>query len=190
MNLPEQITCKQERFEKEVPVEEFYRDCVDVDYFLSLCRKCPNYDKIWSCPAYNFDVREYWNRYQRMRIIGVKVLVPEELLDQTWTSGEMMHLYKNILGPVKEKLTEELYRLEEEVADSVHLSAGSCRLCPEGTCSKQSGQPCRNPKKMRYSIESLGGNVTKAAEYLGQTIEWSDGKTLPRHFLLVSALLY
>lgn len=184
------IHYRTERFETTVSVEKFYRDCVDVDYFLGLCKQCPNYGKIWSCPAYDFDVRAYWKKYQTLKIIGTKVFVPDEIQEKTWTPEEMKDLYRKILLPVRKQQMEELFELEQAIPGSVQLGAGSCVLCAENTCARLEGKPCRFPDKMRYSIESLGGNVSKAAEYIGQTMEWAGEDRLPHYFLLVCGLLY
>ena len=53
-----------------------------------------------------------------------------------------------------------------------------------------SGKPCVHPDEMRYSIESLGGDVVKtAAELLGTEIKWAASGELPEYFLLVGGLL-
>ncbi len=41
------------------------------------------------------------------------------------------------------------------------LSSGACLHCKNAECTRLSGKPCRFQDKMRYSIESLGGNVGK-----------------------------
>ena len=190
INLKNGLTLQVERYEKEISADEFYRDCVDVDYFLGLCKECPNFGKVWSCPEYDFDVDEYWKRYHCLRLIGDKILIPEEMQEKTYTPEEMADFYKEVFFPLKQDLLQEMFDLEEKVPGSVQLSAGRCILCPEGTCAKLENKPCRFPEKLRYSIESLGGNVTKAAEYLGVTIEWAGTDRLPGHFLLVGGLLY
>ena len=52
------------------------------------------------------------------------------------------------------------------------------------------GEPCLFPDKMRYSIESLGGNVGLTIEKLmGLHLEWMEEGHLPHHFVLVCGLL-
>ena len=43
---------------------------------------------------------------------------------------------------------------------------------------------------MRYSIEALGGNVTKAVQlYYDDTILWTENGHLPEYFILLGGLL-
>ena len=60
----------------------------------------------------------------------------------------------------------------------------------EGSCTRLEGKPCRHPGKMRYSIESLGGNVgTTLSELMEIELEWIQEGRLPSYFVLVSGLL-
>ena len=78
----------------------------------------------------------------------------------------------------------KLFEEEEKHPGSKSLSAGSSHICGEDNCSKPLGQPCRFPDKMRYSVESLGGNVgLTASKLLGIQLQWID-------FVLVGGLLY
>ena len=53
-----------------------------------------------------------------------------------------------------------------------------------------SGKPCRFQDKMRYSIESLGGNVGKTVtKYLKQELQWVEEGKLPEYFMLIYGLL-
>ena len=93
------------------------------------------------------------------------------------------------MGDVKARLSRELYEKEQEFPGSVSLSAGCCTWCG-GTCKRAEGQPCRFPDKMRYSIESLGGNVgLTISRLMGIELEWMKEGTMPRYFVLVSGLL-
>lgn len=48
--------CRIERFEKEISVAEYLEGYVAVEEFLECCRACPNYEKVWSCPPYDFEI--------------------------------------------------------------------------------------------------------------------------------------
>ena len=68
------------------------------------------------------------------------------------------------------------------------LFAGACELCE--SCNKESGEPCRHPEQMRYSIEALGGNVAQAAQfYFDDRILWAANGHLPEYFILLGGLL-
>ena len=167
------------RFEAETDVKTYIRDFVDVGGFLECCKVCPNYNNVWSCPPYVFDPMDYWNSFERILVAGYQIIFQGEQTQETMTET---------LWDVKQKLAEELYELEKEFPGSQSLSAGTCQICK--SCSKQEGAPCRFPDKMRYSIESIGGNVGKTISSLcGIEIEWIEDGKLPEHFVLVGGLL-
>ena len=166
------------RFEAETDVKTYVRDFVDVGGFLECCKVCPNYNNVWSCPPYDFDPMDYWNSFKRILVAGYQITFQGEHTQETMTET---------LWDVKQKLAEELYELKE-FPGSQSLSAGTCQICK--SCSKQEGAPCRFPDKMRYSIESIGGNVGKTISSLcGIEIEWIEDGKLPEHFVLVGGLL-
>ena len=168
-----------ERFETETDTDSYIRDYVDINHFLECCRECPNYDNRWACPPYDFDPMEIWTAFDRLLIAGYRLTFSEDRTEDEMTSA---------LREVKQKLSEELYAEEERLPGSKSLSAGTCQLCEE--CTRPQGQPCRYPDKMRYSIESLGGNVGKTISRLcGIEIEWIEEGRLPEHFVLVGGLL-
>lgn len=170
---------KLERFEAETDIESYIKEYVDIEQFLECCKACPNYNNIWSCPPYDFDPMEIWRAHEKILIAGYRLTFDEDRTEEGMTKA---------LWEVKKKLGDELYELEEQIPGSISLSAGSCQIC-EG-CTKPGGKPCRFPEKMRYSIESLGGNVGKTISSLcGVEIEWIEEGKLPEHFVLVGGLL-
>lgn len=184
------MKCRTERFEAAVNVSEYVEACVDVQEFLPYCRECPNYNQVWSCPEYDFDPYDYWAEYQTFRIIGVKIIVPDEIAGQVCPPEECRKIIDELLWAEKRKLSLELYEMEKEYSGSVSLSAGTCQMCPAGKCTKREGKPCRHPEKLRYSIESLGGNVgLTVTKYLKQELEWIEEGRMPHHFILVCGLL-
>ena len=48
----------------ECDMKLFVSHYVDVPRFLECCRQCPNYDKKWSCPNFNFEQNEYWKQFE------------------------------------------------------------------------------------------------------------------------------
>lgn len=181
---------KTERLEATVDVAEYIEDCVSVEEFLPYCQQCHNYNQVWSCPEFSFDPYTYWNQYDKLRLIGIKIYLPAELTEKTWTQEECQKWTDEFLWREKRKLSEELYELEKQYPGSISLSAGTCQLCGGGNCTKKSGKPCRNPEKLRYSIESLGGNVGRTVtRYLRQELEWIEEGRLPHYFILVCGLL-
>ncbi|HWQ77693.1 MAG TPA: DUF2284 domain-containing protein, partial [Anaerovoracaceae bacterium] len=87
----------------------------------------------------------------------------------------------------KKKLFERLLELEKKYPGGIGMSAGDCHLC--GKCTRSAGEACLHPDKMRYSIESLGGNLVKTTEeLLGIELKWVEGK-LPEYLTIVTGFL-
>lgn len=168
-----------ERFETETDIDSYIKGYVDIEHFLECCKECPNYGNRWACPPYDFDPMDIWTAYDRLLIAGYRLTFSEDRTEEEMTKA---------LWEVKQKLSEELYAEEERFPGSRSLSAGTCQLC--GKCTRPEGKPCRYPDKMRYSIESIGGNVGKTISKLcGIEIEWIEEGKLPEHFVLVGGLL-
>ena len=172
---------KIETFEKTIKVSEYIEEYVIVEEFLACCRQCDNYEMIWSCPTYDFDPVEYWKRYGKFYVVGKKMLLEEDEKEN----------WEMLMAQVKDDLTEDLFALEQEYPQSRSLSAGNCKVCGAGNCTRKTGEPCRYPEKMRYSIESLGGNVgLTAGKLLGINLQWIEEGRIPDYFVLVGGLLY
>jgi len=196
---------RTERFEANVPVEEYLETCVDVPTFAEYCRACPNYNKTWSCPEFDFDPLSYWKRYDILHLIGEKIYLPEKLLSGSYSSQESSRLTAKIMGTFKSSLAEELLQMEKDKPGSVSLSGGYCTECSReqktkdtedqmidsSFCTRGRGLTCRHPERMRYSIEALGGNVgLTVTKYLHQKLLWMEEGKRPEYYMLVLGLLY
>lgn len=172
----------------EGPVSDFVKMNVDIPRFLGCCRDCPNYNKRWSCPPYDFFVEAVWKQYTDILLYEVKVPVSKELQDVTHTQDELNDISRAILAPIKKQMTEDLLELEKQNPGSRALFAGTCELCEN--CNKESGEPCMHPDLMRHSIEALGGNVAQAVRiFFDDDILWAKDGHLPEYFILLGGLL-
>lgn len=172
----------------EVPVKEFTEGFVDFKRTEKLCSACPGYGKTWACPPYSFDPDEVWTKYGTLRLIVKIVGIPKEETEKLRSEKELAEAYEELIEPVRAELMDELYRMEAETPGSLALSAGGCGLC--GECTRGSGAPCRFPDKMRWSVESLGGDVLKCLEeYFGIKVGWAENGRLPDKYHLVGGLL-
>ena len=202
-----------QEYTASLDIDKYLEEYVSIEEFLECCKACGNYGTKWSCPPYDFDVKAYWRQFKRIFVIGVKISFDEDMRQRTYEKKELDEIMSSVLGSEKAKLSEKLYELEEAYPGSVSLSAGSCGMCGgemvrnHGECTRVASgevcQPiegvtesalarkyCRHYDKMRYSIESIGGNVGKTcSKLLGLELEWAEENKLPGHFVLVSALL-
>ncbi|MBR5316066.1 MAG: DUF2284 domain-containing protein [Firmicutes bacterium] len=173
---------KIETYEKTIAVSDYIEGYVCVEEFLEMCKACRNWQRKWSCPSYDFDpVEDYWKKYEQFHVVGKKMILEEEEKEN----------WQELMAVVKEELTTELFEREAEHEGSQSLSAGSCQVCGEDNCTRKIGEPCRFPDKMRYSIESLGGNVgLTCSKLLGIRLQWIEEGKIPDYFVLVGGLLY
>ena len=172
---------KLNRYAQTINRQEYFEKFVNVQEFVKLCMKCPNYGKLWSCPPYDFNPESYWAKYNEVMILAYKIDFGKEI-----EADEAL----NVMNRVKDKMSEELFIMEGENPGAVSLCAGSCTWCEKDKCTRLCGQECRYKEKMRYSLESLGANVGKTVhDILGIELEWlEEGKT-PGYFVLVGGLL-
>ncbi len=175
----------------EMEMARFLTDYVDVDRFLPLCRQCSNYNKSWGCPPFDFSPMEFWMRFRRLRIFAVKMEVDPNIPGKVYSAKEKVHIYRQYLQLESDQLYRKLYRLEQETPGSMLLYPGNCHLCGSEACARSLGQPCRYPKKLRYSMEALGGDVSRIAEeILDCPLQWIDGEKLPEYLIQLGGLLY
>ena len=179
-----------ESFEKEIDVQDFIENCVDVAYFTECCSKCPNYGKTWSCPPYDFDPLDIWNQYRTFLITAKKVITPPELLEKTYTLEEIIRIGAELTMGAFTNVDDEMVLLKEKFPGSRVIGGGKCMLCGQDGCARLSGEPCRFPDKMTYSIESLGGNVEKVLDrYFNEKIYWGADGHLAPSYIRVGGLL-
>lgn len=173
---------------REIPCSDFLNGFVDIPRFSACCAQCGSYGAKWTCPPYDFDPMSVWLRYSSILLYEKKVIIPEEEQEKRRTPDELKRDYNALLKPVKAELLDELFMLEREYEGSMALSAGGCDLCE--ACTRKDGLPCRDPQHLRWSVESIGGDVLKAsAELFGESILWAEEGRLPEHFIIMGALL-
>lgn len=176
------------KMEATIDIPTYLEEYVDIPTFLECCKACPNYGGKWSCPPYDFDVEAYWRQFERLNIYGTQLMYGEEMVNRTYSKEELDQILKETLEAEKRKLAAQMEILEREHPGSRALSAGSCILCK--SCRRREGKPCCRPDQMRYSIESLGGNVGKTtSKLLHVELEWMEENRLPRYFTLINGLL-
>ena len=51
----EETMYQTKRYEKEITVKDYLAQYVNIEEFLEYCKACKNYDRLWSCPSYDFE---------------------------------------------------------------------------------------------------------------------------------------
>ncbi len=173
----------------EVSLSELRSRSVDVAKFLDCCKLCPNYGKVWSCPPYSFDPQSIWMSYDCLALCCRKVEFTDEARAVSYPQEELGVISKQLMQKEQDALLEKFMDLERQHRGSMALAAGSCAACAPLSCSRLEGKPCRQPDKIRYSLESLGADVGKIVEeQFGLKMLWAENGHLPEYFLLVGGL--
>lgn len=183
-----------EKHEKSMLVEDYYNNYVDFNETFQSCKKCDVYGKCWSCPPFDDDITDSWNKYDNIDLILIQLHYNNEITEKSHSKEDIDILLHLTLFNEKKKLLQSLYkkiREDENLEDTMILSTGYCNICP--TCTRKENNPCRYPNNKLYSIESLGALVTKTTEELFNTeIKWIDmdkGK-IPEYLTLLMGVLY
>lgn len=153
------------------------------NYFDSLCKKgCPNFKRKWSCPPYSPTFSEYSKEYTNC----ILVLLYCDLNQFNYIKTEYMKV-KASNSILKSRL-DSLMRMLENTYTGLMISNGSCRLCKPCACKKQ--LPCKKPDLRRYSMESLGLNVSHISKtYFNHELLWYKNKTAPKYSSVLSCLI-
>lgn len=173
---------------KPSTIEELKNNFWNIEKFEGFCKQCKNYGKLWSCPPYNFSIEEYVDRYKYIYIVGVKIVFDEDTLSSINTKEKISSYTNETLHFMKNKIMNEMLKLEKLYPNSTSLSAGGCNLCEN--CSKLKNVQCIHPDLMRYSLESLGFDVGGvSSKLLNFELKWATETRLPDYFSLIAGIM-
>ncbi len=168
-------------------MEQFRRTYQDRERFLACCRECPRYETRWSCPPLSFDVDDFLTSYAWVNLLCARIFLDDETIRAVDTAEKMQTTGWDIVSRVKLDLEDRLRALETQVPGSLSLSSGGCHRC--GRCAREEGGACRQPEKMRYSLDAFGFDLTAITQDLFQIeILWCR-EHLPEYFTLIHGLL-
>lgn len=161
---------------------------LNIEHFLGMCRQCENYNAVWSCPPYNFEPEKLLSGYADVELFGTKITFNAKAHKAYTDKSQAMEFLKTVMYTEKLKADKLVLEMEKTRRGGLALYGGGCRLCE--TCTRPQQEPCRKPNEMRYSLESLGYDVSAiAGQLLDTPLLWFTD-TLPAYMLLVTALLY
>jgi predicted metal-binding protein len=173
-------------------VEYLMEEYFNREKTLGYCKACPNFSQYWSCPPYAFDEAIFLKQFKYMHIIGRQFEVSREDLRNVRDPQAVKDYCTDKLQAIKVMTWKTLLDIENEVGGVIGLIPGNCPICETQNmaCARKTGEPCRYPSMMRFSLESLGFNVTELLKYeVGMTIQWGDTYRLPEVLTSVSAIL-
>lgn len=172
---------------EHVEMARFREKYQDREKFMAFCRECPRYDARWSCPPLSFDADKFLAPYVQINLLCAKIHLDDETIRAADTAEKIRTTGWDIVSTVKHDLEERLRKLETQIPGSVSLSSGGCSLCE--SCTRTTGAPCRQPDRMRYSLDAFGFDLTAITKDMFHIeILWSKD-SLPKYFTLIHGLL-
>ena len=170
-----------------MPLPDFQQKYQDREKYIAYCRECPRHDTVWSCSPLSFDVDAYLEKFSWIGVLCAKINLTERVIVEADTPEKIKTVGWKILLSVKLGMEEKLRRLEKQISGSVSLSSGGCNLC--NVCSRKDGLPCRQPDKMRYSLDAFGFDLTAITKDMFDIdILWCKER-LPEYFTLIHGIL-
>lgn len=156
------------------------------------CSACPNYKKYWSCPEYAFDEALFLKEFKYMYLIAREYEIPREDKQKVIGIQAVAEYCKQAMQALKVESWKDLLEMEAEFPGTLALMPGNCHVCDlsgEG-CARPSGQKCRHPEFMRFSLESLGFDVDAICKYeIGVLLLWPKEGHLPDKLCGVMAIM-
>ena len=170
-----------------MPMVDFRQKYQDREKYMTYCRECTNYNTVWSCPPLAFDVDEYLWRFAWINVVCAKIVLSSEVIVGADTPEKIKTVGWEILLTVKLDMEEKLRQLERKIPGSISLSSGGCTLCK--ACSRKDAHPCRQPDRMRYSLDAFGFDLTAITKDMFDIdILWCRER-LPDYFTLIHGIL-
>lgn len=174
-------------FIAEVNLADYLKDYRDAPRFMEYCKVCERYDACWSCPPFGFDPEEYISPYETAYLIGTKIILNENTIENNRGWDKCRKTASGILKRVRAGLDRKLLALEKQYPVSRAFFAGTCCICPASACTRIEGRACIVPEKIRPSLESFGFDIGKtSSELLHIELKWSQDGILPEYLTLVS----
>ena len=177
------LTYSIEKYTAEIDVKTYVEGYRRTDYFIELCKQCKNYGCHYGCPPFDDETLSLVERYEKVRIMGVKIIPNNKQLP--------LSAANDLMEPVITDMNEELLELEKSLGGYAFGFVGTCPYCGGAPCARISGKPCRHPEKVRPSLEAFGFDMSKTAkDLLGLEIKWSQGELIPEYLTLVCGIFY
>ena len=178
----EDMTYTVERYTTEVDAKVYIDGFRRADYFIKFCQQCRNYGRRYGCPPFDEEPLTAIEGYDRVRILGVKIIPQDKHLP--------LQAANDLMEPVISELNEELLETEKSLGGMCFGFVGTCPYCG-GACARIEGQPCKHPDKVRPSLEAIGFDISKTAkDLLGIEIKWSQDRYIPEYLTLVCGIFY
>lgn len=147
------------------------------------CEKgCVSYGRKWSCPPFSPSFSDYSRGYPSC----VLILFYCRLNQFHYIQSDYMKV--RAANSILRSQTTKLARYFEEELSGRMLSGGSCRSCK--TCAKVQDKDCKNPSKLRFSLEALGLNQDEISrDYFNHQLLRYENRKAPEYSTVLSGVL-
>ena len=170
-------------FTAELPAAAYVARFRDAERVGGYCRECGNYGRSWGCPPFGFDMEEYVTRYGTALLVATRI-TPEE-------PGLPVSEAGRLILPERQRLERRLLEMERQYGGRSFAYVGTCIHCPEGSCTRPEGRPCRHPELVRPSLEACGFDVARtASELFGIEMKWGSRGRMPEYLTLVCGFFH
>ena len=161
----------------ELPAADYIARFRDAQRIAEYCRACPSYGSSWGCPPFGFSVEEYLSGYVTALVVATKIVPEQEGLPLS-EAGRLMR-------PERKRIEARLLDMERRIGGRSFAYVGTCLHCPEGSCTRPDGNPCRHPDRVRPSLEACGFDVGRTArELFGIELKWGVEGRMPEYLTL------
>ena len=116
------------------------------DEIFSFCKACGHYNQNYSCPDHQMNPLEILSEYKFVTVYALKYVYSAD------TDLDLLYISTR-------KTLDRCINAFESDTKSLALIPGRCLLCDP--CYKSIGKPCPTPEKIRYSLETLGFNLSE-----------------------------
>ena len=93
-----------ESYTTSIAVSDYKKRYIDIPTFTEYCKACPNYDRLWSCPSYTFDVEAFWNQFQTLDLFAVKILYNDDYAGKQFSEHKIADIMRQSLNVEKARL--------------------------------------------------------------------------------------
>lgn len=183
MNPSNNLTYTSEDFTVSISTDEYIRRFRDANRFIGYCRQCPNYNHSWGCPPFSHDLERELRGYRNVLLIATKI-IPDG-------SNISLSESRRLIFPERKRLEHRLLEMELLYDGRAFAYVGSCLYCPEGSCTRPLGLPCRHPELVRPSLEAYGFDISRTtSELFGFKLLWGKDGLLPEYLTLVCGFFH
>lgn len=178
-----QLNYTAEEFTADIKVDDYIANFRFEERFMAFCRECPNFNRSWGCPPFDFDVEQLLRRYSDLRIFATKI---------TPSRSDMpISMTRSLVRPELERLSSMILDMERRFGGLGSAYAGECLHCNGSVCRRCAGESCLHPDKVRPSLEAFGFDISLTLSRLfSLELLWGKDGIMPPYLILVTGFFH